>query len=185
MARWITRGVCRALTGSINSALYGTPSVDNKTRYYNLLGWTFVDRRHRRAGGTASSTPPTSRWATVCSCPVRSCRSPHCRQTTRRPSSCPGRACRFQTNQVWPRNKVENHDKQGVPRGAHQLRSGAPRVDQTIYLTIRPLGADWFCVRHALRRPDDQEALPEGFTSEFVPPRTRSGTTRSTSSLAA
>ena len=165
----ITRGVRSLAPTGINSALYGTPSVDNKTRYYNLLGWTssIVATGARVWDGKQYATNVTLGDGMFVPAPIVSEPSgpPDDTQTI----ELSGQGMPIPDNQVWPLHKIENRNKQAFPEGFTSYGLGAPRVDQTIYLTIRPLGADWSVFGTPFVDQTIKKLYPEGFTSQFVP----------------
>ncbi len=165
----ITRGVRSLAPTGINSALYGTPSVDNKTRYYNLLGWTssIVATGARVWDGKQYATNVTLGDGMFVPGPIVSFPAlpPDDTQTI----ELSGQGMPIPDNQVWPLHKIENRNKQAFPEGFTSYGLGAPRVDQTIYLTIRPLGADWSVFGTPFVDQTIKKLYPEGFTSQFVP----------------
>lgn len=165
----LTRGVRSLAPTGINSALYGTPSIDNKTRYYNLLGWTssIVAVGAWVWDGKQYATNVTLGDGMVVPGPIVSVPAlpPDDTQTI----ELSGQGMPIPDNQVWPLHKIENRNKQAFPDGFTSYGLGAPRVDQTIYLTIRPLGADWSIFGTAFVDQTIKKVFPEGFTDEFVP----------------
>lgn len=165
----LTRGVRSLAPTGINSALYGTPSIDNKTRYYNLLGWTssIVATGARVWDGKQYATNVTLGDGMFVPGPIVSFPAlpPDDTQTI----ELSGQGMSIPDNQVWPLHKIENRNKQAFPEGFTSYGLGAPRVDQTIYLTIRPLGADWSVFGTAFVDQTIKKVFPEGFTDEFVP----------------
>lgn len=165
----LTRGVRSLAPTGINSALYGTPSIDNKTRYYNLLGWTssIVATGARVWDGKQYATNVTLGDGMFVPGPIVAfpAEPPDDTQTI----ELSGNGMPIPDNQVWPLHKVENKIKQAFPEGFTSYGLGAPRVDQTIYLTIRPLGADWSVFGTAFVDQTIKKVFPEGFTDEFVP----------------
>lgn len=165
----ITRGVRSLAPTGIAASLYGTPSVDNKTRYYNLLGWTssIVATGARVWDGKQYATNVTLGDGMFVPAPIVSEPSgpPDDTQTI----ELSGQGMPIPDNQVWPLHKIENRNKQAFPEGFTSYGLGAPRVDQTIYLTIRPLGADWSVFGTPFVDQTIKKIYPEGFTSQFVP----------------
>ena len=165
----ITRGVRSLAPAGINSALYGTPSIDNKTRYYNLLGWTssIVATGARVWDGKQYAINVTLGDGMFVPGPIVSFPAlpPDDTQTI----ELSGQGMPIPDNQVWPLHKIENRNKQAFPEGFTSYGLGAPRVDQTIYLTIRPLGADWSVFGTPSVDQTIKKVFPEGFTDEFVP----------------
>ena len=165
----ITRGVRSLAPTDIDSAQYGTPSVDNRTRYYNLLGWTssIVAIGARVWDGKQYATNVTLGDGMFVPGPIVSFPAlpPDDTQTV----ELSGQGMPIPDNQVWPLHKIENRIKQAFPEGFTSYGLGAPRVDQTIYLTIRPLGADWSVFGTPSVDQTIKKLYPEGFTSQFVP----------------
>lgn len=165
----ITRGVRSLAPTGIDSALYGTLFIDNKTRYYNLLGWTssIVATGARVWDGKQYATNVTLGDGMFMPSPIVSFPAlpPDDTQTI----ELSGQGMPIPDNQVWPLHKIENRNKQAFPEGFTSYGLGAPRVDQTIYLTIRPLGADWSAFGTPFVDQTIKKLYPEGFTSEFVP----------------
>lgn len=165
----LTRGVRSLAPTGIDSALYGTPSIDNKTRYYNLLGWTssIVATGARVWDGKQYAINVTLGDGMFMPSPIVSFPAlpPDDTQTV----ELSGQGMPIPDNQVWPLHKIENRNKQAFPEGFTSYGLGAPRVDQTIYLTIRPLGADWSVFGTPFVDQTIKKLYPEGFTSEFVP----------------
>lgn len=164
----ITRGVRSLAPTGINSALYGTLSIDNKTRYYNLLGWTssIVATGARVWDGKQYATNVTLGDGMFMPSPIVSFPAlpPDDTQTV----ELSGQGMPIPDNQVWPLHKIENRNKQAFPEGFTSYGLGAPRVDQTIYLTIRPLGADWSVFGTPFVDQTVKKLFPEGYTGEFV-----------------
>lgn len=165
----ITRGVRSLAPTGINSALYGTPSINNKTRYYNLLGWasSIVASGARVWDGKQYAINVTLGDGMLVPNPIVSVSAEPPDDTQHVELS--GQGMPIPDNQVWPLHKIENRNKQAFSEGFTSYGLGAPRVDQTIYLTIRPLGADWSVFGTAFVDQTIKKLYPEGFTSEFVP----------------
>jgi len=164
----ITRGVRSLTPTGINSALYGTLSIDNKTRYYNLLGWasSIVATGARVWDGKQHAANVTLGDGMLVPNPIVSFPSlpPDDTQTV----DASGQGIPIPDNQVWPLHKIENKDKQLFVDGFTSFGFPSPTVNQTIYLTIRPLGADWSVFGTAFVDQTIKKLYPEGFTSEFV-----------------
>lgn len=165
----ITRGVRSLAPAGINSALYGTPSIDNKTRYYNLLGWTssIVATGARVWDGKQYATNVTLGDGMLVPNPIVA--FPVLPPDDTQYVELSGQGVGIPDNQVWPLHKIENRNKQAFPEGFTSYGLGSPKVEQTIYLTIRPLGADWSVFGTAFVDQTIKKLYPEGFTSEFVP----------------
>lgn len=165
----ITRGVRSLAPAGINSALYGTPLIDNKTRYYNLLGWasSIVATGARVWDGKQYATNVTLGDGMLVPNPIVA--FPVLPPDDTQYVELSGQGVGIPDNQVWPLHKIENRIKQAFPEGLTSYGLGAPRVDQTIYLTIRPLGADWSAFGTPFVDQTIKKLYPEGFTSEFVP----------------
>ena len=165
----VTYGVrSLAPTGS-NSALYGTPSIDNKTRYYNLRGWTssVVASGARVWDGKQYAINVTLGDGMLVPGPIVS--FPVLPPDDTQYVELSGQGMPIPDNQVWPLHKIENRNKQAFPEGFTSYGLGSPKVEQTIYLTIRPLGADWSVFGTPFVDQTIKKLYPEGFTSEFVP----------------
>lgn len=164
----LTRGVRSLAPTGINSALYGTPSVDNKTRYYNLLGWasSIVAVGAQVWDGKQYAINVTLGDGLLVPNPIVSvpAEPPDDTQTV----DLSGQGLPITENQVWPLHKVENQTKQLFVDGFTSFGFPSPAVDQTIYLTIRPLGADWSVFGLPFVDQTIKKLYPEGFTSEFV-----------------
>ena len=165
----ITRGVRSLAPTGINSALYGTPSVANKTRYYNLLGWasSIVASGARVWVGKQYATNATLGDGMLVPNPIVA--FPVLPPDDTQHVELSGQGMPIPDNQVWPLHKIENRNKQAFPEGFTSYGLGSPKVEQTIYLTIRPLGADWSVFGTAFVDQTIKKLYPEGFTSEFVP----------------
>ena len=165
----LTRGVRSLAPTGIAASLYGTATIQNKTRYYNLLGWasSIVAAGARVWDGKQYATNVTLGDGMFMPSPIVSFPAlpPDDTQTV----ELSGQGMPIPDNQVWPLHKIESRNKQAFPEGFTSYGLGAHRVDQTIYLTIRPLGADWSVFGTAFVDQTIKKLYPEGFTSEFVP----------------
>ena len=164
----LTRGVRSLAPTGINSALYGTPSIDNKTRYYNLLGWTssIVAVGARVWDGKQHAINVTLGDGMFVPSPIVSFPAlpPDDTQTV----ELSGQGMPIPDNQVWPLHKVENQNRQIFAESFVSFATPSPAVNQTIYLTIRPLGADWSEFGLPFVDQTIKKLYPEGFSGEFV-----------------
>lgn len=165
----LTRGVRTVAPTGFVATTFGTAGIDNKTRYYNLIGWSSstISAGHRIWDGKQYATNVTLGDGMFVPGPIVSFPAlpPDDTQTI----ELSGQGMPIPDNQVWPLHKIENRNKQAFPEGFTSYGLGAPRVDQTIYLTIRPLGADWSVFGTAFVDQTIKKVFPEGFTDEFVP----------------
>ena len=165
----ITRGVRSLAPSGADSALYGTAFIENKTRYYNLIGWSSstIPAGHHVWDGKQYVNNATLGDGMLVPNPIVS--FPSLPPDDTRTIELSGQGMPIPDNQVWPLHKIENRNKQAFPEGFTSYGLGAPRVDQTIYLTIRPLGADWSVFGTPFVDQTIKKLYPEGFTSQFVP----------------
>ena len=165
----ITRGVRSLAPTGINAALYGTASIDNKTRYYNLIGWTssVVATGARIWDGKQYATNVTLGDGMFVANPIVSV--PVGPPDKTQFVELSGNGMPIPDNQVWPLHKIENKTKQAFAEGFTSYGLGSPKVEQTIYLTIRPLGADWSVFGTAFVDQTIKKLFPESFSSDFVP----------------
>lgn len=165
----LTHGVRSIAPTGADSALYGTAAIGNKTRYYNLLGWTssIVATGARVWDGKQYATNVTLGDGMLVPNPIVAFQEGPPDDTQYVELS--GNGMGIPDNQVWPLHKIENRNKQAFPEGFTSYGLGSPKVEQTIYLTIRPLGADWSIFGTAFVDQTIKKLYPEGFTSQFVP----------------
>ena len=165
----LTHGVRSIAPTGADSALYGTAAIDNKTRYYNLIGWSSstIPAGHHVWDGKQYATNVTLGDGMLVPSPIVS--FPALPPDDTQAIELSGQGMPIPDNQVWPLHAIENRNKQAFPEGFTSYGLGAPRVDQTIYLTIRPLGADWSVLGTPFVDQTIKKLYPEGFTSEFVP----------------
>ena len=165
----LTRGVRAISPAGFAPAVYGVPTIQNKTRYYNLLGWTssIVATGARVWDGKQYATNVTLGDGMFVPGPIVSFPAlpPDDTQTV----ELSGQGMPIPDNQVWPLHRVENQIEQAFPEGFTSYGLGSPKVEQTIYLTIRPLGADWSEFGLPFVDQTIKKLYPEGFTDEFVP----------------
>jgi hypothetical protein len=165
----LTRGVRSLSPGGFDASRYGTARIENKTRYYNLIGWvsSTVPDGHRVWDGKQHVVNVSLGASSVVANPIVS--EPSGPPDDTQYVELSGQGIGTPDNQVWPLHKIENRTKQAFPEGFTSYGLGSPRVDQTIYLTIRPLGADWSEFGTPFVDQTIKKLFPEGFTSEFVP----------------
>ena len=164
----VTRGVRSITPTGFVATLYGTAEIENKTRYYNLIGWSssVVPAGHRIWDGKQYAINVTLGDGMLMPSPIVSFPSlpPDDTQTV----DASGQGIPIPDNQVWPLHKIENKNKQLFVDGFTSFGFPSPTVNQTIYLTIRPLGVDWSVFGTAFVDQTIKKLYPEGFTSEFV-----------------
>lgn len=165
----ITRGVRSLAPTGADSALYGTAFIENKTRYYNLIGWSSstIPAGHHVWDGKQYVNNVTLGDGMLVPNPIVSfpVLPPDDTQTV----DASGQGIPIPDNQVWPLHKVENQNRQIFVESFVSFATPSPTVSQTIYLTIHPLGADWSVFGTASVDQTIKKLYPEGFTSEFVP----------------
>ncbi len=152
-----------------DSVAIGTPSIDNKTRYYNLLGWTssVVAVGARVWDGTQYVVNATLGESTLIDDPIVS--FPVAPPDDTQSIELSGHGIPTTENQVWPLHSIENRTKQAFPDGFTSYGLGSPYLEQTIYITMHPLGADWSVFGTPFVDQTIKKLFTEGFTSEFVP----------------
>ena len=165
----VTQGERTLAASGFDRSVFGTAFVENKDRYYNLLGWTssIVAVGARVWDGKQYAINVTLGDGMFVPNPIVSvpAEPPDDTQTV----DLSGQGLPITENQVWPLHKVENQTKQLFVDGFTSFGLPSPAVNQTIYLTIRPLGADWSVFGLPFVDQTIKKLYPEGFTGEFVP----------------
>ena len=164
----LTRGVQQLGPTGFVATTYGSVSIENKKRFLNQIGWSssivavgakvwdgkqFIDKVTL---GDGMFVP-----APIVSVPVG---PPDKTQYL----ELSGKSIDIPDNQVWPLHLIENRTKQAFAEGFTSYAVPSPRVEQTIYLTIRPLGAEWSVFGTAFVDQTIKKTYPQGFSSEFV-----------------
>lgn len=164
----VTRGVRSLAASGFDRSVFGTAFVENKDRYYNLLGWgsSFIPAGHRVWDGKQYATNVTLGDGMFVPNPIVSvpAEPPDDTQTV----DLSGQGLPITENQVWPLHKVENQNRQVFVESFVSFATPSPAVNQTIYLTIRPLGADWSEFGLPFVDQTIKKLFPEGYTGEFV-----------------
>lgn len=164
----VTPGVRSIAVAGFGRFTFGDHAIDNSKRFLNQISWSdsvvppgakvwdgkqFIDKV-TLGDGMFVPTP-------IVSVPVG---PPDKTQYL----ELSGKAIDIPDNQVWPLHAVENRTKQAFAEGFTSYAVPSPKVDQTIYLTIRPLGADWSVFGTAFVDQTIKKLAPSGWTSPFV-----------------
>lgn len=119
----------------------GDASASLKNRFLNQIGWTSsVFGSHLVWDGV--QTVPLLGWASSeAGSPIVSGLPPT--GPTTQYLELSGKGVPVPDNSVWPPLSVANRNRQLFPDTFVSYAVPSPTVDQTIYLTLHPLGADW------------------------------------------
>lgn len=125
----------------VSAAFVGDASVSLKNRFLNQIGWSpSAFGSHLVWDGV--QTIPLLGWASSeAGSPIASGLSPT--GPTTQYLELSGKGVPVPDNSVWPPLSVANRNRQLFPDTFVSYVVPSPTVDQTIYLTLHPLGADW------------------------------------------
>ena len=125
----------------VSAAFVGDASVSLKNRFLNQIGWSpSVFGSHLVWDGV--QTVPLLGWASSeAGSPIVSGLPPT--GPTTQYLELSGKGVPVPDNSVWPPLSVANRNRQLFPDTFVSYVVPSPTVDQTIYLTLHPLGADW------------------------------------------